>query len=199
MAVSWSISDSHLPDGMTLVDGILSGTPTETGDNFWFTVAATILSLDYTIDEQTFSLKVNSDFAITLPASMDSTGEIIFSAGDMINITFTAPAGTNLTTDILDVLPGLTVQSDSSASLTISGVIAEAGSWSFSVDGELSGTYSSTGTLTLTSRPPVSIITEILEPSSGQIYSAYSADINIYPSELSGISIMWTVSPDNEW
>ncbi len=72
----WNLSDGVLPDGLTLSDGAITGTPTETG-TFTFTVALTD-STETTVQEE-LSIQVRPNvFEITTTSLPDGTAGIAY-------------------------------------------------------------------------------------------------------------------------
>ncbi|MBQ7544699.1 MAG: putative Ig domain-containing protein [Synergistaceae bacterium] len=181
LPITWELS-GDLPSGMNFADGVLSGTPSETG-TFAFRLKATIDETDTPV--QNFTLTVNPTFTITLPAEANEDNEIEVAAGDAINLTFTGPAGSTLT---VSGLPSELGNPSGSSPLTITGIITVPGSYAFEVTGEYDGQTSTTGTLTLIVHSAITLTTTVLDPNTGSAYSDYSADIEFSPSSASSIT-----------
>lgn len=158
-AVTWTVSDGTLPEGLSLVNGTLSGTPTAEG-TYTFTLTATSAGLT---SSKEFVMIVGPALTITTTSPLPSVKN-----GANYSYTLETDAGS-------EAVPIWTVLTSGDGSLpsglslhrttgTISGTPTEEGTYAFVVQAQVGNLYAQKAFM-LTVRPAISITTESVLPS----------------------------------
>ncbi|MDI6793281.1 MAG: putative Ig domain-containing protein, partial [bacterium] len=179
---TWSIASGSLPTGLSLsTDGMISGTPTDTG-TFDFTVQAQDSYTPSQSDTQSLSITINPQLEITTTLLLNGVQDTAYSqallaTGGALPYTWSLTAG-SLPTGLSLSTGGL-----------ISGTPTDTGTFDFTIRITDSSSQSDTQILSIIINPPLEITTTSLPDA--QLGTAYSQTLSV----ASGTApYIWSIS-----